>query len=127
MKVKSKRDTLTAQREKAVLSMIEAELIRYPQTKKDVTTLCSEMIEPTGAEVKVITTGRLLYLSRVVQSIEKILAETKPEKRRVIDMLFWGKPKERDTIEQQAGYSIVTRKRFKAAILREVAAELGYI
>lgn len=133
---------------RAVFRYVEAELYDYPWTKQEIARLRTDIAlegpaleaallghrvtggqlpDPTVAKtIRLLTNRRLQRMEETVAAIERVLDRLPPEMQRLVQLKYWERwgPWR---ITEELHISERTYYRWRAAVVRAVAVELGLV
>jgi len=125
--------------------LVEDELYSYHDTKKEIESIRSDILhrtphvdnpeasrsgtsDPTGQMVTaLIMNRRLIYLERIVNSIEQVYESLPEEKQRLIKLKYWVKPQTKtwEGIAQELNISRRQALRWRDDIIHLIADLIG--
>lgn len=132
---------------KEIKRYIEAELRDYYKNKKDLADLQEAILHGTGSAdpsgirgsgnsdptqrkaLALMTNARIKKLEETIQAIEVVVGELDEEKRRLVEMKYWTRPKTLtdEGIAQHLHISSRTLREWNRKIIHSIGVEMGLI
>ncbi len=133
--------------DRSIRRYVEHVVSDYPDTKADVASMEAEIVEcslnhddsgirgggvgsPTESKaINLMTNKYLIQLNRNLRAVAKVLDSLPAEKFLLVELKFWSHPQllSDEGIAQKLGIDRATFYRWKSAIIRAVAVELGLV
>lgn len=121
---------------------VEGELYHYPFSKKELKELEKDIInkstskkneqnrvDPTGEKAtSIMMNKRITHMKMVIQSIDEVYQSLPREKKELVKVLYWTRPKELtwDGVAKHLHISKRQAQRWRKSIVEHIAKKLGW-